>query len=450
MIQAFNNDVRCIDVQLKIYFDSEPLIVTKDNYLISFDLLEELISDTTKPFGSISSNELDFSLFNENDMFTPTNETGPYFGKIETNTKVELLVREELSNSDWIKMGTFYVYDWECNQGSSYVNVTCNDKMQQILKIPMPIYMVKQDISVKQFLSGLFENIGLRQDSYNIDNNLDSQMLKYAYPLYGDLGATLSDLASTQLCYIYMDRNEVLQVKSIKSISNSVTTFSDDNQIVECKVKQTLQQEYSQVKVTYSNKSITSDVEMIELKEQSINDGISEFNNLIIEKGPMFLPAHCVVESTEDAYVSDIEYTPWDISLKVTNTVKKTQNIDLTIYGSLINTDAKSYILGSIDQLVNRMGELPIEISGEYMDNEEHAINVKDIMVKYISSPTPMIELNTRGNPGVKIGDVMTIDNATNKVHKDVVVIRQDFKFNDGLECNMLCLDKAIVSRAVM
>ena len=171
MIQAFNNDVRCIDVQLKIYFDSEPLIVTKDNYLISFNILEELSSDGSTPFGSISSNELDFSLFNVDDIFTPTNENGPYYGNIETNTKVEILIREEMNDTDWIKMGTFYVYDWKCNQGDSVVTVTCNDKLQQLLKLPMPIYMVKQNISVKQFLTELFKNIGLNTMDFSIDNN---------------------------------------------------------------------------------------------------------------------------------------------------------------------------------------------------------------------------------------------------------------------------------------
>ena len=450
MIQAFNNDVRCIDVQLKIYFDEEPLIVDKENYLISFDLLEELSSDGSTPFGSISSNELDFSLFNSDDMFTPTNEEGPYYGKIETNTKVEILVREELSDTDWIQLGTFYVYDWECNQSNSCVSVTCNDKMQQLMKLPMPIYMVKQNISVGQFLSELFEKVGLKTDEYNIDVNLSKQMLKYAYPLYGNLGLTLADIAMTQLCYIYVDRNEILQVKSIKTINNSVTTFSDDNQILECKVKQTLLQEHSTVIVTYCNKSITDNVQMIELNEQNVNPGENEFSNIIIEKGPMFLPAHCLCEGSQDAYVSAISYTPWDISLNINNTHNKEQEIKIYIYGSVINTDAKAYITGTIENLVYRMGELPLEINGEYLDSEEHAKMVRDIMVKYISNPTPIIEMHTRGNPGVTVGDVISIENTTNKIQKDVIVLRQEFKFNDGMECTMLCLDKAIVTKAVM
>lgn len=450
MIQAFNNDVRCIDVQLKIYFDGEPLIVSKDNYLISFNLLEELSSDSDNPLGAISSNELDFSLYNPNDIFTPTNEESKYYGKIETSIKVELFIREELANTDWIKLGTFYVHDWKCDQGSAVVNITCNDKMQQIIKLPMPLYMVKQDVSVKQFLSELFISAGLTSGQFNIDVNLENQKLKYAYPLYGNLGLTLADIAKTQLCYIYINRDDVICVKSIKTITSSISTFSDDNQILECKLNKSLLQEYSTVNVTYCTKSISDNDVMIELKEQDVLPGINELNNMIIEKGPMFLPAHCLCEALNDTYVCDIAYTPWDISLKLNNTFNKSQLVDLSIYGSVINTDAKSYLTGVNEHLVTRMGELPLEITGEYMDSEVHANNVKDIMLGYISNPTPTLELYVRGNPVINVGDVITINNVTNKIHKDVVVLRQEFSFNDGLECNMLCLDKSILTEAVM
>ena len=264
------------------------------------------------------------------------------------------------------------------------------------------------------------------------------------------MSVTLGDIAKTQLCYIYMDRNDVLQVKSIKTLTSPKTVFSDDNQIISCSVNQTLLQEYSTVTVTYCNKSISDNTEMIALKEQTVNAGVNELDNLIIENGPMFLPAHCLVEGIKNAYVSSITYTPWDISLSITNTHNKEQNVDLTVYGSLINTNAKSYINGSVPHLVNRMGELPLEISGEYLDSEDHAKIVRDTMMAYISNPTPTIELITRGNPSIGVGDVVTVDNATNKIYKDVVVLRQDFSFNDGLECNMLCLDKSILTRMVM
>ena len=42
----YDNDVRYIDVEIRIYFDEEPLIINRDNYLVSFDMLEELTNDT--------------------------------------------------------------------------------------------------------------------------------------------------------------------------------------------------------------------------------------------------------------------------------------------------------------------------------------------------------------------------------------------------------------------
>ena len=83
----YNSQDRCIVWKLDIYFDGinkEPLSITRDNYLIDADLLEEASADSKDPFGSVSSNELSFSLYNENGMFSPTVATGEYYGKIKT------------------------------------------------------------------------------------------------------------------------------------------------------------------------------------------------------------------------------------------------------------------------------------------------------------------------------------------------------------------------------
>ena len=114
----YDNDVRYIDVEIRIYFDEEPLVINRDNYLVSFNMLEELTNDS-EIYGYISSNEFDFELYNENDMFTITNENGPYYGKIDTNVKVEVKIREDISDSEFTTLGTYYVTDWICNQNSS-------------------------------------------------------------------------------------------------------------------------------------------------------------------------------------------------------------------------------------------------------------------------------------------------------------------------------------------
>ena len=72
---------RKVDVLLEFYFTSNPVEITNHDYLISFNLLEELGSDAEdNPIGSVSANELDIVLYNEKGIFSPTNIDSPYYG----------------------------------------------------------------------------------------------------------------------------------------------------------------------------------------------------------------------------------------------------------------------------------------------------------------------------------------------------------------------------------
>lgn len=447
MINAFDNDTRCLDVEIKIYLNgdrNEPLIINNDNYLVSFNVLEELSSDDIM-CDSISSNEFEFEIYNNDDMFTPTNENGPYYGLLETNVKVEVNMREELSETDWITLGTFYIYDWNCNQGASTAVITCNDRMLNLINLPTPTYMVKQNVSVYTFLTELFTLVGLKASEYNIDDVLKSQIINYAYPIVGKFGDTLVEIAKSHMCYIYVDRNDIVRVKSLRIPNDVISIWNDDNQIISSKVISTLQKENSGVMVTYHNKSITEEYSLVTLSEQVLQPGETEFPNVLIEKGPLYKAAHCLTESKNLTYVSGITYSPWDISLKITNTYTKSEVATITIYGSTISTEAKSCVSDYDKTLVNRVGIKMLEIEGEYIDSESHANLLKSAFMRYISNPTPIIELTTRGNPCVTIGDVITINDNTNKIHRDLVITRQQFRYDGSLECTVGCIDKSIM-----
>ena len=171
----YDNDVRYIDVEIRIYFNDETqLVVNRDNYLVSFNMLEELTSDN-EIYGYISSNEFEFELYNENDIFTITNKNGPYYGKIDTNVKVEVKIREDISNSEFIALGTYYVTDWICNQNSSVASVTCNDKLYTLMQSKDTRSGVYENISVSDFFKVIFTNLGLNEDEYYISELLNDK-----------------------------------------------------------------------------------------------------------------------------------------------------------------------------------------------------------------------------------------------------------------------------------
>lgn len=444
---VFNNDVRLIDVQLELHIPNhDVLIINKDNYLISFELLEELSSNgNDMPFGAISANQFDFELYNNGDIFTPTNPNSIYYGDIDINMKVIVKLREELSDSEWIEMGTFYVYDWNCNQNNQVVTVTCNDRLQQIIVKNMPNNMIRTNVSAYDFIYDLFIGVGLKPAEFSIDVMLKSQIIRYAYPMKGSFGGTLSEFAISQLCYIYMSRLGVVTVKSISNITTPIGTWTDDNQIIECSLEQSLLKEYSSVRVECITKSITDMISILSLKDQVVEPSTTAIDNLIIENGPLceITYVNCIGDGS--VYCTMSKFTPWGMSLELVNTSKHNNSIEIDVQGKLINTSVKSYVERINDVQVNRIGDVQMEVKGEYIDDSVTADKICSMMYSYISSTCPMLTMLIRGNPIVKPGDVMSIHNKVNNITMEVVIISQLFKFNDSLECTVVCMDTSVL-----
>ena len=82
----YNSKSRKILMKIDVYFNGPtqaPTVMSVSDYLIEAEILEESGAESNWPLGSVSSNELTFSLHNKDAMFSPTNESGPYFGKIK-------------------------------------------------------------------------------------------------------------------------------------------------------------------------------------------------------------------------------------------------------------------------------------------------------------------------------------------------------------------------------
>ena len=444
MNYAFDNDTRLIEVQVNIHFDDEVLSVTKDNYLISCNILEELSCDDSSPLGTVSSNELEFELYNQDDMFTPTNSSGAYYGKIKTNCKVDVLIREELSNGSWIKMGSYYVSDWKCYQYSNTVLVTCNDKMQSIINMKTPNVPIQSNISVKNFLTSLLIGIGLNGSDFEIDDTLSSQYMKYSYPHSSNLGEVLTEIAKSYLCYIYINRNNVLQVVSMLNFNSDViATWSDDNQIVEPSVETSIIYNNTSVIVKYLNKYIGPVENMIELTKLTLPTGESILDT-IITKEPIYEVDAVICECKNLILTSSISQSTNELSIVLDNKhVTEQENVDVTICGKAIKNNSTLYISKVIDNIDD--DDRPLEISSEYIDNRDIATQVCDIMYNYITEDVPFIDLVIRGNPEIQVGSVVTINDTTNKINGDYIITSQKFTFNDSLECTVRCLNKSIL-----
>ena len=164
--EDFNAHSRCILLKLDIFFDglqNEPLTVTRSDYLIDAELLEEAGAEDSNPLGAISANELSFSLYNDSGIFSPTNTNSPYYGKIKTNVPIIPYMKPELdevTDVNWIKMGKYYVSDWNATVTGAAASITAEDKLQQVFLEPAPVIPVGLNKTQAAFFQEVFEALG--------------------------------------------------------------------------------------------------------------------------------------------------------------------------------------------------------------------------------------------------------------------------------------------------
>src|SRR5699024_9230764 len=185
------------------------------------------------------------------------------YGEIDTNVKVEVKIREDISNSEFTTLGTYYVTDWVCNQNSNIVSVSCNDKLYTILQSKEIKSDVYENISVSDFFKVIFSNLGLKENEYNISNSLNDSFIKYAYILPNEISNTFTELCVAHLLYLYVDRNDVICVKPVNKLSSNIGTLTENNQILECNIEQSLSGTYSVVEVEYGNYEINKDAQLL-------------------------------------------------------------------------------------------------------------------------------------------------------------------------------------------
>ena len=439
----YDNDVRYLDVEIRIYFGEEPLIINRDNYLVSFNMLEELTSDS-EIYGYISSNEFDFELYNENDMFTITNENGPYYGKIDTNVKVEVKIREDISNSEFATLGTYYVTDWVCNQNSNIVSVSCNDKLYTILQSKEIKSDVYENISVSDFFKVIFSNLGLKENEYNISNSLNDSFIKYAYILPNEISNTFTELCVAHLLYLYVDRNDVICVKPVNELSSNIGTLTENNQILECNIEQSLSGTYSVVEVEYGNYEINTDAQLL-----NVNTTIATGLNSIKDDGKSDVIINVdyitINSESDNINVTDFKYNSSNIEVIVNNTSSDSSNVNINVIGSILKNTITTKLTYEDKTLINRMGYKAKTVSSVFIDDVNKANEIKDILSKYISNTSPYVNVLIRGNPIIQLGDVLTISSEVDKVNVEIMVTKQELSFNDSLECRLTGIDTSML-----
>ena len=435
--QDFNTPSRHIVMRLDIFFDglqSDPLIITKDNYLIDATLLEEIGAEDSNPLGTISANELSFSLYNSDGIFSPTNTNSPYYGKIKTNVPIIPYMRPETTDNtevNWIKMGEYYVSNWNASVTGIDAFVTAEDGLQQVFLEKSPSIPVGLNKKQSEFFQEVFNALG---HTAKISRDLNAVLL-YTFT-EGEQKSYLQEMLQGAIAYCLCDKNGDIIVEPLNGSKPLRATITDADQIISVDATQSLIKSYGGVELTYVLPQLTEAVQLLQMKEVNIPPGVFTHNKVSFNRGPIKTITN-MYTLTKGKEVTIIDYTssPWDITFTTKNEGAQVLS-DLVVYG--VAVDFVQAILA--DSTTNAL-----KVKNRYIQNTEYAKQYKAMLEAFVNSDMPTLTLQVRGNPLLNIGEKLRVQSDKYNLDFTGIIQRINYRYAGSLSCEITLLNSEIL-----
>ena len=437
--QDYNAESREIEFCVDIYFNglnSDPLRVTRDNYLMDLDLLDEACADGDTFVGVPSANEVSFNLYSEDGIFNPNNTHGTYYGKIGLNVCLKVYIRPVATDTDepfeWEPLGVFYVTDWVTDLTGINVSVTGTDLLVNLFtseKVRLPILT---EYPMEDLITDFFTTNG---QSVTIVGDF-TRNLPFAY-IDKDNNKFLQEFANGALAFIYSNHSGSFVVQSIDTILPVAHTLTDHDQIISINAKQSIVNSYDGITVVCEKPQLSKEISLLQNRAQAIEE---EETLIISNQGfsstPLYALSHVEVQSDADCEVTDINSSVFDISYKLVNNTALATNVNINFFGYIVEKLPITYS----DETSNML-----KIDNDYVQSEDYALHIKNLLTAYIRLPIPVLEVTTRGNPKYQPGDKVRIYSEKYGVDFTGWLIRQHFTYDGGLKCTITVLNSGII-----
>lgn len=427
----YNADSRAIVAKIEIFFDPDPVTITRDDYLIDYDVLEETGSDASDtPLGTASANEFSFTLLNENGIFSPTNTSSPYYGKIRSGIKVIPYIATSATN--FIQLGVYYVNDWLCTVTSLQATVSCYDNLNKVFTSASARPPIQPQRTYAQAYEAFMSNLGLTAD---IDPTL-TLPLDWWYILSTNRD-TLQGLSTASMSACYCDRDGTILVRNMTLAKEVRAVLTDQNQLISADITQSLNKEFDGVYIVLNRHQLTDLLEVLNVKDFNVPQGI--FTSPITQ----FSTAPIVrIEAINcNAKVPNVTFrgytaTPYEISYVVQNDNLDIAVINLLVYGRSLEI-AKSEFTNT--------GDNPLPVDNVYVQTSEAANVLREVFTKYTNSDLPFLDISIRGNPLLKLGDKITVQSEKYSLNFTGYILRQQFTYTGALRAQLRLIDHRIL-----
>jgi hypothetical protein len=395
---------------------------------------EESSAESTNPLGAVSANELEITLLNPNGIFSPSNASGAYYGKIKTGVKIIPYFRllDDTATLNWSQLGVFYVTEWKAVVTSITASIYATDIMKDVIAGDSTDVQVVANYTFKQFIEYYFSVLGYTMTA---DSTL-TDIIPFAYA-ESDIKSTLSDLACAAKAMCYSDRIGNIVVNPFVTTRTLRATLTDSDQIVSVSLKQSTLKTYDGVAFTYKYPQLTMNYNILEVDALTIPAGSSTLTPISFDNGPVAALAHVALQTLDETLqITSYSYTPWLLTLSTSNTTGSDVDTNLSAYGTLVEFT---------DTVLSDETDNMLTYSNKYIQTESQAESYKAFLDAFVASDIPTLDVQIRGNLLLELGDKISIQSTKYNLAFTGVIQRAKHTFAGSLSTTLTLINAEIM-----
>lgn len=432
-MSSFDDIGRLIDSKIEVYFDglsATPVTLNKSDYLVSWNITEELGADDYSPIGVPSANILDLVLLNTENIFTPNSGLSIYKDKIGKNVPIKAFIKLK-TDVDWIPMGTYYTTDWYASVGSLEANITAYDYMYTILNMDMPFLPVRRGVLFKDYITLILVTLGISASDIIIHESLQTIKLPYAFVKSGKVKTTITPLMTSMLAHIWINREGKVEIAHLDDIVTTPLTWTDSVQIVDIATKQSALRQYETVSLIYSTYVSKSDVDLVSATSQTLHPGDTEFT-LTTTSGPVL--GLQSINAIPQTYITPtgLYSDAWTIKVRLANSSAIPVEATMKITGAVLSATEYTIIAGDAAATDN---VLKVEVP--YLQTNTEALALANRVQAFTAMTLNILEVNVRGNPLVNLGRKIVISDVKDSIQLTGKLYRAKYTYDGALSATV-------------
>lgn len=380
--------------------------------IIGLDILEELsYKQNGVNIGGISANELTLELQNTSNLFDINNPNSPIQDLMLRNKRIEVELGVKSNGGYiWHRAGTYYSTAWKVNPANLSVTTTGLDRLESLRTSEFKTGQLYVDKSLTWLFTTILADSELESYNYNIDSNLDTIIVPFVWLGKMSHREALQELCKASTVLVYVDRDNVIQIKKITPTVDVKFAFNDTQNVFNVIYPSAWNEEINSLSIithTYEISSLITVGSMTETLTLTPSEKFTlEINFSSDDVSDIQTPAYT---KDADIQVNSVDLYCWGAIIEFENIGTSNASItEVTIQGKPLLEINSSIVTASNDTSIATKGINKQSYTHKFIQGISYGQSLANELFTSISNERFDITLDNRGHIGLRLEDKIT------------------------------------------